>query len=594
MIETLAKIFLNTEKTYQKEAMMLVKRKGQYRPISTAEFSRRVRNISAGLRALGLKREDKLIILSENRPEWVMVDLAAICLGAITVPIYTSLTPQQIRYIINDSEARFVVCSNPEMWAKLEGIKSELPLVVKYIMIDDPAPAGVIPLKELEKEGERENRLNPEDFEKIALSIGPDDLATIIYTSGTTGVPKGAMLRHYNLVSNVQALRSVIEFTSKDTVLSFLPLSHVLERMCTFAWIYVGATIAYAESVDTVAQNLVEVRPTIMVSVPRLFDKFYARVIDNVLSSSNLKKKIFFWALKVGRKYARTKINKESISFWLNFRYRLAYKLVFSKIVEKTGGQVRFFVSGGAPLSRDIAEFFYAMGILVIEGYGLTETSPVIAVNRLEDFRFGSVGKLIPGVEVKIAPDGEIWTRGPNVMKGYFKKEAETREVFEDGWFKTGDIGYLDKGGYLVITDRKKDIIVTAGGKNVAPQPIENTLKTSPYIANAVVVGNHRKFVSALIVPDFEKLEIYCRENNIYFADRQELIGRPEIYEFFMKEIDRLTPHLASYEKIKKITLLDRDFEIEAGEMTPTLKVRRKIVEDKYRDLIDRMYAEQG
>lgn len=594
MIETLAKIFLNTEKTYQKEAMMLVKRKGQYRPISTAEFSRRVRNISAGLRALGLKREDKLIILSENRPEWVMVDLAAICLGAITVPIYTSLTPQQIRYIINDSEARFVVCSNPEMWAKLEGIKSELPLVVKYIMIDDPAPAGVIPLKELEKEGERENRLNPEDFEKIALSIGPDDLATIIYTSGTTGVPKGAMLRHYNLVSNVQALRSVIEFTSKDTVLSFLPLSHVLERMCTFAWIYVGATIAYAESVDTVAQNLVEVRPTIMVSVPRLFDKFYARVIDNVLSSSNLKKKIFFWALKVGRKYARTKINKESISFWLNFRYRLAYKLVFSKIVEKTGGRVRFFVSGGAPLSRDIAEFFYAMGILVIEGYGLTETSPVIAVNRLEDFRFGSVGKLIPGVEVKIAPDGEIWTRGPNVMKGYFKKEAETREVFEDGWFKTGDIGYLDKDGYLVITDRKKDIIVTAGGKNVAPQPIENTLKTSPYIANAVVVGNHRKFVSALIVPDFEKLEIYCRENNIYFADRQELIGRPEIYEFFMKEIDRLTPHLASYEKIKKITLLDRDFEIEAGEMTPTLKVRRKIVEDKYRDLIDRMYAEQG
>lgn len=594
MIDTLAKIFLNTEETYQKEAMMLVKREGQYRPISTAEFSERVRNISAGLRALGLKREDKLIILSENRPEWVMVDLAAICLGAVTVPIYTSLTPQQIRYIINDSEARFVVCSNPEMWAKLEAIKSELPLVVKYIMIEDLAPAGVLPLKELEKEGERENQQNPEDFGKIALSIGPADLATIIYTSGTTGVPKGAMLSHYNLVSNVQALRSVIEFTSKDTVLSFLPLSHVLERMCTFAWIYVGATIAYAESVDTVAQNLVEVRPTIMVSVPRLFDKFYARVIDNVLSSSNLKKKIFFWALKVGRKYARTKINKESISFWLKFCYRLAYKLVFSKIVEKTGGRVRFFVSGGAPLSRDIAEFFYAMGILVIEGYGLTETSPVIAVNRLEDFRFGSVGKLIPGVEVKIAPDGEIWTRGPNVMRGYFKKEAETREVFEDGWFKTGDIGYLDKDGYLVITDRKKDIIVTAGGKNVAPQPIENTLKTSPYIANAVVVGNHRKFVSALIVPDFDKLGIYCRENNISFADRQELIGRPEIYEFFLNEINRLTPHLASYEKIKKITLLDRDFEIEAGEITPTLKVRRKFVEDKYRDLIDRMYTEQG
>ncbi len=592
MIDTLARVFLNTEKNYRKEALMLVKREGKYCPISTDEFSQRVRNISAGLRAFGLNSGDKLIILSENRPEWVMVDLAAICLGAVTVPIYTSLTPPQIKYIINDSEARFVVCSNPDMWSRLEVIRTELPLVEKYIMIEDLAPSGVLTLKEVEKEGEKFNRQNPGEFDKIAESIGPDDLATIIYTSGTTGVPKGAMLSHYNLVSNVQALRSVIEFTEKDTALSFLPLSHVLERMCTFAWIYVGATIAYAESVDTVAQNLVEARPTIMVSVPRLFDKFYARVIDNVLSSSNLKKKIFFWALKTGRKYAQKKINREKISGWLKFRYGLAYKLVFSKIVEKTGGRVRFFVSGGAPLSRDIAEFFYAMGILVIEGYGLTETSPVIAVNRLEDFRFGSVGKILPEVEVRIAADGEIWARGPNVMKGYFKKEAETREAFEDGWFKTGDIGYLDKDGYLVITDRKKDILVTAGGKNVAPQPIENTLKSSPYIANAVVVGNHRKFVSALVVPDFDKLEIWARENNVASGDRKELIARPEIYEFYMKEIDRLTPHLASYEKIKKITLLDKDFEIEAGELTPTLKVRRKIVEEKYKDLIDRMYAE--
>ncbi|MCR4409557.1 MAG: long-chain fatty acid--CoA ligase [Candidatus Saccharicenans sp.] len=592
MINTLSRVFLNTEKNYRKEALMLVKREGKYCPISTDEFSQRVRNISAGLRAFGLKSGDKLIILSENRPEWVMVDLAAICLGAVTVPIYTSLTPPQIKYIINDSEARFVVCSNPEMWSRLEAIKTELPLVDKYIMIEDLVPAGVLTLREVEKEGEKLNRQNPGEFDKIAESIGPDDLATIIYTSGTTGVPKGAMLSHYNLVSNVQALRSVIEFTDKDTALSFLPLSHVLERMCTFAWIYVGATIAYAESVDTVAQNLVEARPTIMVSVPRLFDKFYARVIDNVLSSSNLKKKIFFWALKTGRKYAQKKINREKISGWLKFRYGLAYKLVFSKIVEKTGGRVRFFVSGGAPLSRDIAEFFYAMGILVIEGYGLTETSPVIAVNRLEDFRFGSVGKILPEVEVKIAADGEIWARGPNVMKGYFKKEAETREAFEDGWFKTGDIGYLDKDGYLVITDRKKDILVTAGGKNVAPQPIENTLKSSPYIANAVVVGNHRKFVSALIVPDFDKLEIWARENNVAFGDRKELIARPEVYEFYMQEIDRLTPHLASYEKIKKIALLDKDFEIEAGELTPTLKVRRKIVEEKYKDLIDHMYAE--
>jgi len=592
MIDTLAKIFLNTEKNYQKEALMLVKKEGNYVPISTAEFSARVRNISSGLRALGLKKGDKLILLSENRPEWVMVDMATVCMGAVTVPIYTSLTPEQIKYIIKDSEASFVVCSNLEMWSKVEKIKNELPLVGKYILIENQVPAGVLNLKSVETEGQKLNQQNPEEFDRIALSIGPDDLATIIYTSGTTGVPKGAMLSHYNLVNNIQTLRSLVEFTNKDTALSFLPLSHVLERMCTFAWIYVGATIAYAESVDTVAQNLVEARPTIMVSVPRLFDKFYARVIDNVLSSSSLKKKIFFWALKIGRKYAQKKINKEKISFWLKFRYRLAYRLVFSKIVERTGGRVRFFVSGGAPLSRDIAEFFYAMGILVIEGYGLTETSPVISLNTLEDFRFGTVGRVLPGEEIKFAPDGEIWVRGPNVMKGYFKKEEETREAFEDGWFKTGDIGYLDKDGYLVITDRKKDIIVTAGGKNVAPQPIENALKTSPYIANAVVVGNHRKFVSALIVPDFDKLEKYAAEHNLTFKSRKDLITNPEIYEFFMREIDDLTPHLATYEKIKKITLMERDFEIETGEMTPTLKVRRKIVEEKYKDLIDRMYAE--
>lgn len=592
MIDTLAKVFLNTEKVYQKEALMLVKKQGKYQPISTAEFSRRVRNISSGLRTLGQKKGDKLIILSENRPEWVMVDLANICLGGVTVPIYTSLMPEQIKYIVNDSEARILVCSNEALWQKVAQIKQEIKGIEKFIIIDQPAPEGVLTLSEVERAGEEYNKKNPEEFDKIALSLERDDLATIIYTSGTTGIPKGAMLTHYNLVNNIQTLRSVVEYTDRDTALSFLPLSHVLERMCTFAWIYVGATIAYAESVDTVAQNLVEVRPTIMVSVPRLFDKFYARVIDNVLSSSTLKKKIFFWALKVGRKMAQKRMNKEKASWWLKLRYRLAYRLVFSKIVEKTGGRVRFFVSGGAPLSRDIAEFFLAMGIIIIEGYGLTETSPVISLNTLNDFRFGTVGKVLPGEEVKFAPDGEIWVRGPNVMKGYFKKEEETREAFEDGWFKTGDIGYLDKDGYLVITDRKKDIIVTAGGKNVAPQPIENTIKTSPYIANAVVVGNGRKFVSALIVPDFDKLEAYAKEKGIVYADRQELISRPEIYEFIMQEIDRLTPHLASYERIKKIAILPKDFELESGELTPTLKVRRKIVEEKYKPVIDRLYQE--
>jgi len=463
VIDTLSKNFLNLEKNHQREDLMLAKKNGQYQPISTEEFARRVRNISSGLKTLGLNKGDKLVILSENRPEWVMVDVATVCSSGVVVPVYTNLTPDQIRYIINDSQARFLVCSNLKLWQKIASIRPELSLVEKFILIEGPAPAGVMSLEEVEKSGEEYNLSHPDDFDRMALSILPDDLAKIIYTSGTTGVPKGAMLSHHNLVNNIETLHTLVDFNSGDTALSFLPLSHVLERMCTHAWLYVGACIAYAESLDTVADNLMEVRPTIMVGVPRFFDKFYAAVIDSVLASPNLQRKIFFWALEVGRKYVQLKLNHRQLPAWLKFRYQLAARLVFSKIVERTGGRVRFFVSGGAPLSKEIAEFFYALGILVIEGYGLTETSPVISLNTLTDFKFGTVGKILPVEEVKFAPDGEILVRGPNVMKGYFNKEAETKEAFEDGWFKTGDVGYLDQDGFLVITDRKKDIIVTSG-----------------------------------------------------------------------------------------------------------------------------------
>jgi long-chain acyl-CoA synthetase len=314
--------------------------------------------------------------------------------------------------------------------------------------------------------------------------------------------------------------------------------------------------------------------------------------MDSVLAGSGLKKKIFFWALKVGKEWGQKKVSGQPIPGGLERRRRLAHKLVFSKIIEKTGGRVRFFVSGGAPLSRDIAEFFYALGLVVLEGYGLTETSPVIAVNTFENMRFGTVGKAIPGVEVKIATDGEILTRGPHVMKGYYKKEAETKEAFEEGWFHTGDIGHLDEDGFLVITDRKKDIIVTAGGKNIAPQPIENILKTNPYISNVVVIGDKRKFICALVVPDYEKLEEYARSGHIAFSNREELVRNEKVVNFVLAEIERATPHLASYEKIKKVCILDRDFEIGKGEMTPTLKVKRNIVEKKYKSFIDRLYEE--
>ena len=361
--------------------------------------------------------------------------------------------------------------------------------------------------------------------------------------------------------------------------------------MTTFSWIYKGASIYYAESIETVAENLLEVRPTIMISVPRLFDKIYAKVMDNVLAQSPLKRKIFFWALGVGKKYGARKIRHQPIPGWLGLRRKIAAKLVYGKIVEKTGGRVHFFVSGGAPLSGDVAEFFYAIGITILEGYGLTETSPVLTCNTFDKMKFGTVGPPVPEVEIKIAPDGEILAKGPNVMKGYYKKEQETREAMEGGWFHTGDIGHFDEEGFLVITDRKKDILITAGGKNVSPQPIENTLKANPYVQTAVVVGGGRKFISALIVPNFDKLEAYARAKGIPFGSRKELVEREEITSFMLAEVNRATPNLASYERIKKIVLLDRDFDA-ATELTPSLKVKRHIVEKVFKPLIDLLYKD--
>ncbi len=591
-VETISQLFLNTVRSYPKDDLMMFKKAGAYTSLSSREIQERVKNIALGLRSLGIGPGDKVVILSENRPEWTMTDFAVQCLGAVVVPIYPTLMPDQIKYIINDSDAKIVFASNRELWPRIAAIRGELAKVARFVAFDPEGIDGAMPLAELIDRGRTYAASRGDEFEALALAVKPEDLASIIYTSGTTGVPKGVMLTHANFLHNIKALRSIVEFTDKDRILSFLPLSHVLERMCMYAFLYVGASIAYAESIETVAENLIEARPTIMVSVPRLFDKIYVKVIDQVLAGPGLKKKIFFWALGVGKKHAARRLRGEPIPGLLAFQHNLARKLVYSKIIEKTGGRVRFFVSGGAPLSKDIAEFFYTLGLTVIEGYGLTETSPVVACNTIEGVRFGTVGRPIPGVEVRIAPDGEILTRGPNVMKGYYKKDAETREIMEDGWLKTGDIGRLDDDGFLIITDRKKDIIVTAGGKNVAPQPIENLLKTNHYIANAVVVGGNRKFISALIVPDFDKLEAYARSANIPFGSRAELVAKDEVRNFLLAEVGRTTPNLAPYERVKKIAVLDRDFEIEAGEITPTLKVRRAIVERKYKDIIDTLYQD--
>jgi len=594
MINTLAEAFLNTLQQYPKDDFMLYKKEGRYVPVSMQEFGERVKHLALGLRELGFAVGDRLSLIAENGPNWVITDFAVICSRGLTVPLYTTLPSEQIHYIVEDSDAKILVVSTLEQWKKIEPLRSRLPKVRHFILMTPEAPPGCLTFDEVLAKGRAVAAAKPRLFEEMTAAVKPDDEATIIYTSGTTGPPKGVLLTHNNFLSNVKVSVEIIGFTSKDTVLSFLPLSHSLERMVTFVYVYVGATIAYAESVDTVAQNLLEIRPTVMVSVPRVFEKIYARVMDQVLAGSALKRKIFFWALKVGKTYGAKKLAGVPISGGLRFKRNLAHKLVFHKIIEKTGGRIRFFVSGGAPLSKDIAEFFYGIGLIILEGYGLTETSPVLNVNTLENMRFGTVGKTIPGVEIKIAPDGEILARGPNIMKGYYKKEAETREALEGGWFHTGDIGRFDQDGFLAITDRKKDLIVTSGGKNVAPQPIENLLKTNPYVSSAVVLGDRQRFVSALIVPNFEKLEAYARANNIPFGDRRELVSNPQVVSFLTAEVDRATPGLAPYEKIKKIAVLERDFEIEKGEMTPSLKVRRRYVEERYKDVIAALYREEG
>jgi len=594
MVNTLAELIVHSVKSYPKPDFMLVKKDGVYTPISTAEFGADVEHLALGLRALGFQPGQKLCLLSENRPAWIMTDLATLCAGGLTVPIYTTLVPEQIRYIVDDSDATIVVVSNADHWKKVEPLRTVLSKVRHYITFAETAPAGVLTLASVLEKGRELAAKEPDLYEAMVARVRPEDEATLIYTSGTTGVPKGVILTHDNLVSNIRTSAEIIQISSEDTALSFLPLSHVLERMVMFTYLYKGSTVAFAESVEAVAQNLLEVRPHIMVSVPRVFEKIYTKVMDQVLASPSLRRKIFFWALGVGKAASAIELAGRPVPGGLAFRRRIAAKLVFSKVIAKTGGRVRLFVSGGAPLSKDIAEFFYALGLTILEGYGLTETSPVISINAFGATRLGTVGKVIPGVEVKIAEDGEILARGPNVMKGYYKKEAETREVMEGGWFHTGDIGQLDADGFLAITDRKKDLLVTSGGKNIAPQPIENLLKSSPYITNAVVLGDRQRFIAALVVPDFDKLRDYAKSQGIPFGTIEELCKDRRVVDFLKSEVDRATPQLASYERVKKIAVLHRDFDIERGEITPSLKVRRANVTSEYRDAIDALYREDG
>lgn len=590
MPKNLCELFWDSIKTYPKENLMLEKQEGRYIYISSQEFGDRVRYFSYGLYELGVRAGDKVAIISETRSDWTMADLAISCLGGVVVPIYTTLTPPQMKYIINDSDAKVVIWSCDEIWQKLNEIKKEITRVDHFITFEPQAPEGAFSRDQIIESGKKSASKNPTLLEKSYALIKPDDIFTIMYTSGTTGPPKGVMLTHNNLISNAVAVASLLPIGPDDIAFSWLPLSHSFGRLASMLYFHVGCSVAYAESMDTLIDNMIEAKPTVMPSAPRLFEKFYAAVMESVLAGSAVKKKIFFWALKVGKKHALFKIQDLPVPASLEVRRKLAHKLVFAKILAETGGNFRFCISGAAPLAKDIGEFFYAIGFPILEGYGLTETSPAVTVNTFEDLKFGTVGKPIPEVEVKIAEDGEILTKGPHIMKGYYKDEEATQEVLKNEWFYTGDIGHIDEDGFVVITDRKKDIIVTSGGKNIAPQPVENTLRMNKYILNVVLIGDKRSYITALIVPEFEHLKKIAASKNISYKGLSDLCMHEEIISFYLKEIDAMTADLARYEKIKKITLLDRDFEIEKGEITPTLKVKRKFISEKYKDVIDSMY----
>jgi long-chain acyl-CoA synthetase len=593
---TLNQLFFESVERHDKPDAMLAKVAGVYEPISHARLAERVRHVAFGLQGLGVAPGAHVALLSENRPEWAIADYACLTAGMPSVPIYPTLPADQVAFPLADSAAVAIFVSTEGQARKVAACRDRLPALRHVIGFGDTAWPGVdVTFAELEARGAAAD--TPERVARYradALRVAPHDVATIIYTSGTTGAPKGAMLTHDNIASNVRAVMHVLPMTGRDVSLSFLPLSHILERMFDFLMFACGVSIAYVESMDTIVQNMGEVRPTLVVSVPRVYEKIYARVLENALAGGALKKRIFFWARRVGAQWAAVVLEGGTPAPALALRYAVARRLVFSKLTARVGGRLRYFVSGGAPLAAEINSFFYAAGLTILEGYGLTETSPVIAVNTPADFRIGTVGKPIAGVQVLIAADGEIVARGPNVMRGYLgNPDATAAAIDADGWFHTGDIGTLEDG-FLRITDRKKDIIVTSGGKNIAPQPIENLAKTNKYVSQAVMLGDRRNYPVMLVVPNFDQLEAWAKRQHLLYTDRRSLLALATVQAKVEREVRSTFAGLAHYETPRKIALLEHDFSIERGELTPTLKVKRRVVDERYRAEIDALYNGKG
>ena len=573
------------------DRMMLYREAGKWLPITSREFGHSVARMARALHAWGIRPGDRVAILSENRPEWPVADMASLLLGAVTVPLYTTLTAEQNAFLLKDSGCRVIILSSD---LHLHRVLSILPQtsLEKIVVMDaieltgDLAPfaARCTTMPQIMRQGSPD--LDPK-IEARAHSIDPHDLATIVYTSGTTGTSKGAMLTHGNLVSNIQCSMLGFDMHAGQVSVSFLPLCHITARHVDFAMLHHGVTLAYCPHIERLPQALLEVRPTVFVAVPRVYEKIYAQAEQKAKGFP--KRAIYDWALSVGRKYKPGILAGQTPT---SLSWKLADKLVFSKIREGLGGRVATFISGGAPLGRELAEWYATLGILIHEGYGLTETSPVIAVNTPVNHRIGTVGKILPNLEVRIAEDGEILVRGPSVFEGYWNRLEETKAAQLDGWFHTGDIGDIDAEGYLSVTDRKKDLIKTSGGKFIAPQPIENALKLNAFIGVAAIIGEKRKFPAALISPNFALLEDWALTNGISFSSRAELITQPKVQALYNGIIEDVNQKLARFEKLKRVLLVPDEFSPGNGALTPTLKLRRRVIEERYRRQIDELYAQ--
>ncbi|HCU23765.1 MAG TPA: long-chain fatty acid--CoA ligase [Deltaproteobacteria bacterium] len=588
--ENILRMFQDTAERRGEEACLRYKRGGLWRSLSWTETLNEVQILSEALKKIGVRSGDRVALLSNTRYEWTLLDLAILSLGAVTVPIYHSSLPEEAKHILADSGSRMICVENSTQLEKILKIRGNLSDLEKIILIEGKVMGdGILTMEEFKALGEGE----VSDFGSRIRQIGLDRTATLVYTSGTTGPPKGVMLTHANIAYEVIADEKTFPVDPGDISLMFLPLAHILARVIQFYQLRIGFTHAYAESIDKLLEDIGEIKPHFMVSVPRIFEKIYTKVMNDVESGSSFKKNIFYWALEVGKEHSAYVLKGQAIPTGLKIRYALATKLVFSKLHKKLGGRIRFFVSGGAPLAKEIAEFFHAAGILILEGYGLTETTAAINLNLPNMMKFGSVGKPLPFVEEKIAPDGEILVRGKMVFQGYWNKPEATREAIDsEGWFHTGDIGEFDERGILRITDRKKDIIVTAGGKNIAPQNIENLLKTNPIFSQIVVHGDRRKYLTALVTLNPDEVKSRANGLGMTYKNYSDLVASPEVHEMVKKVIDEKNQNLAKYESIKRFAVLDKDFSIESGELTPTLKVKRKVINERYKDIFDGLYSE--